>query len=197
MIYQVEIQNVHFQLGFDDEIVERAKEYAEAWKDRIAKINRQLSKTNPVFKSCVGTSDARHSMVWKIWSRTGDIYISNRSGNELILQQSGQCKSSVSRNEPTTEPNEELLWQRPNPTGTSAAHVFQIIIPESELRGDKYRKHQQCTVDSRAGSGPCHLHRVLLDTAVRYPGRRVVSYEARILFNFLIQSVGSSCTKNQ
>jgi uncharacterized protein DUF5677 len=137
MIYQVEIQNVHFQLGFDDEIVERAKEYAEAWKDRIAKINSQLSKTNPVFRFCVGSSDAKHSMVWKIWSRTGDIYISNRSGSEFILQQSGECKWSVSRNEPTTESAEELLWQRPNPTGTSAAHVFRIIIPESELRGDE------------------------------------------------------------
>jgi hypothetical protein len=137
MIYQVEIQNVHFQLGFDDEIVERAKEYAEAWKDRIAKINSQLSRTNPVFKFCVGTSDARHSMVWKIWSRTGDVYLSNRSGSEFILQQSGECKWSVSRNEPTTEPAEELLWQRPNPTSTSAAHVFRIIIPESELRADE------------------------------------------------------------
>lgn len=136
MICQVEIQNVHFQLGFDDEIVERAKEYAGAWKDRIAKINNQLSKTNPVFRFCVGTSDARHSMVWKIWSRTGDIYISNRSGSEFILQQSGECKWSV-RTEPTTEPNEELLWQRPNPTSTSAAHVFRIIIPESELRQDE------------------------------------------------------------
>jgi len=76
-------------------------------------------------------------MVWKIWSRTDDIYISNRSGSEFILQQSGEFKWSVSRNEPTIEPYGEFLWQRPNPTSTSAAHVLRIIIPESELRGDE------------------------------------------------------------
>jgi len=76
-------------------------------------------------------------VVWKIWSRDGDIYISNRSGSEFILQHSGECKWSTSQNKPRVDGGyDELAWRRPNPTGTSASHVFRIIIPESELRAD-------------------------------------------------------------
>jgi hypothetical protein len=136
MIYQIEIQNVHFQLGFDEEIVQRAKECAEAWKDRVPKINNRLSGTTPVFQFCVGDSNARRSMIWKIWSRSGDVYISNRSGSEFILQQSGICKWSMSHGQPTEdEEKHDVVWQRPSPTDTTAALVFRIIIPESELRG--------------------------------------------------------------
>jgi hypothetical protein len=137
MIYNIEVQNDYFELGLGQEIVQCAKECAEVWKDRITGIGNRVAGSTPEFQFCVGDPQGRQSTVWKIWSKKGDVHIrSGMMGSEFILHESGACRWSLTADQAKTtgsNDNGDLVWQRPEPTANSSAHVFRIIIPESEL----------------------------------------------------------------
>jgi len=63
MIYHIEIQNAHFKLGLDEEIMQRAKECAEVWKVKMTQISNRSTENTPAFKFCVGDPQARRSTV--------------------------------------------------------------------------------------------------------------------------------------
>jgi hypothetical protein len=139
LIYNIEIQNIHFKLGLDEEIMQRAEECSGVWKNKIAQISNRISGSTPEYQFCVGGPEARRSTVWHIWSRNGDVYIRSRMmGSQFILRESGTCQWSLTedraRQTGAHDADRNFVWQRPEPASTASAHVFRIIIPESELR---------------------------------------------------------------
>lgn len=91
----------------------------------------------------VGTSSGRRSTVWKFAVHKNEIYILSRmfgSDAKVSLHSSGDCQWSGTgawvKKVPGRRNAERHIekWKVRRPTGTEALHVFQIRIPETELR---------------------------------------------------------------
>ncbi len=97
------------------------------------------------FYFCIGNPEGLRSTVWKTYSGSNiksDVYIQSRmmgSEMKISLHESGLCQCSFTDdwvqkyNKHNAERHIER-WQRQEPTSTLATLIFQIIIPESELR---------------------------------------------------------------
>ena len=106
------------------------------------------------FRFCIGSPQGLRSTVWKIWSGTigkSDVYIQSRmmgSDMKISLHESGLCQCSMTNEwvEKYNKSNAErhiTRWQRQEPISTIASLIFQIIIPESELRQTNVREKLQ------------------------------------------------------
>ena len=91
----------------------------------------------------VGSRTGRRSTVWKFFVRKSDIYIQSRmfgSDLKVSLHGSGACQWSATDHWVTKVPGRKnadrhfVRWQVPWPAGSHALHVFQVRIPETELR---------------------------------------------------------------
>jgi hypothetical protein len=97
------------------------------------------------FRFCVGEATGERSTVWKIWVNKSDIYILSRmmgSDVKTSLHASGHCQFSrtlkwwVSHGEDVVQKKDRHFkrWELPEIPNGQATHVFQIVIPRSELR---------------------------------------------------------------
>jgi len=100
-------------------------------------------KTVSEVRVAVGTPNGRRSTVWKFSVHKSEIYILSRmfgSDAKISLHASGECQWSgtgVWVKKVSTRRNVDrhfTKWVAPRPTGSSAMHVFQVRIPETELR---------------------------------------------------------------
>jgi hypothetical protein len=91
----------------------------------------------------VGTLTDRRSTVWKFWVRKSDIYILSRmfgSDTKVSLHSTGDCQWSATGAWVKKVPGRRnadrhlVKWVMPRPNGAAALHVFQVRIPETELR---------------------------------------------------------------
>jgi hypothetical protein len=91
----------------------------------------------------IGTLTDRRSTVWKFWVQTSEIYILSRmfgSDTKVSLHSSGNCQWSATGDWVKKMPGRRnadrhiARWVMPRPNGTAALHVFQVRIPETELR---------------------------------------------------------------
>lgn len=91
----------------------------------------------------VGSPTGRRSTVWKFTAHKNDVYILSRmfgSDTKVSLHSSGSCQWSGTDRwvlKAAGRKNAErhiTKWEMPRPSGTAALHVFQIRIPETELR---------------------------------------------------------------
>jgi hypothetical protein len=100
------------------------------------------------FRYCVGSPDGPRSSVWTLWTNLRSAYIQTRmmgSSTKVSIhdqegaQWSGQWSMQsdwYGRNRPN-RPNRErhiCKWTCDRPDPTTAAHVFRILVPDSELR---------------------------------------------------------------
>jgi hypothetical protein len=92
---------------------------------------------------CIGQESGRRSTVWKFEARKADVYIMSRmmgSDMKVSLHESGECSFSRTNSWIKKVPGRRNVdrhfekWTIERPTGTSALHILQIRIPESELR---------------------------------------------------------------
>jgi hypothetical protein len=97
------------------------------------------------FRFGVGSPQGLRSTIWKIYSGSkekSDVYIQSRmmgSDMKISLHESGICQCSLTNEwvrkfDKRNAERHILRWQRSEPISTSAVLIFQIIIPESELR---------------------------------------------------------------
>lgn len=95
------------------------------------------------FRVAVGTPTGRRSTVWKFAVHKSEVYIFSHmfgSDTKVSLHASGDCQWSgtgVWVKKVATRRNADrhfTKWVAPRPTGSSATHVFQVRIPETELR---------------------------------------------------------------
>lgn len=91
----------------------------------------------------VGSPTGRRSTVWKFSVHKNEIYILSRmfgSDAKVSLHSSGECQWSATgawvKKVPGRRNAERHIakWVMPRPSGTTALHVFQVRIPETELR---------------------------------------------------------------
>ena len=91
----------------------------------------------------VGIPTGRRSTVWKFCVHKSEVYILSRmfgSDAKVSLHSSGECQWSATgswvKKVPGRRNTERHItrWVMPRPTGTTAVHVFQVRIPETELR---------------------------------------------------------------
>jgi hypothetical protein len=91
----------------------------------------------------VGSPTGRRSTVWKFSVQKNEIYILSRmfgSDAKVSLHSSGECQWSATgawvKKVPGRRNAERHItkWVMPRPSGTTALHVFQVRIPETELR---------------------------------------------------------------
>ena len=91
----------------------------------------------------VGTSDGRRSTVWKFCVHKNEAYILTRmfgSDSKVSLHASGECQWSATDTWVKKSPERRnadrhiTKWKMARPSGTMAEHVFQVRIPETELR---------------------------------------------------------------
>jgi hypothetical protein len=91
----------------------------------------------------VGSPSGRRSTVWKFFVHKNDIYILSRmfgSDAKVSLHSTGDCQWSATGAWVTKAPGRRnaerhfAKWFMPRPSGTTALHVFQVRIPETELR---------------------------------------------------------------
>jgi hypothetical protein len=96
-----------------------------------------------VRRLAVGTPAGRRSTVWTFSVHKSEIYILSRmfgSDTKVSLHSSGNCQCSGSGDWVKKVPGRRNAdrhfekWFTPRPDGTAALHVFQIRIPETELR---------------------------------------------------------------
>ncbi len=95
------------------------------------------------YRLAVGTSAGRRSTVWKFEVRKNDIYIFTRmfgSDAKVSLHETGACQWSatdiwVKKDAGRTNADRHFMkWLMPRPNGTASQHIFQVRIPETELR---------------------------------------------------------------
>jgi hypothetical protein len=95
------------------------------------------------FRLAVGASTDRRSTVWKFSVHKNDIYIMSRmfgSDAKVSLHATGACQWSATGDWVVKVPGRRnkdrhfMKWDMPRPDGTAATHVFQVRIPETELR---------------------------------------------------------------
>lgn len=91
----------------------------------------------------VGTPSGRRSTVWKFFVQEDEIYILSRMfGREakVSLHSSGDCQWSLTGSWVTGAEGRKnaerhmVKWTSARPNGSTALHVFQVRIPETELR---------------------------------------------------------------
>ena len=91
----------------------------------------------------VGSPSGRRSTVWKFGTHKNEVYILSRmfgSDTKVSLHSSGSCQWSATdtwvRKAPgrTNAERHITKWEMPRPSGKDALHVFQVRIPETELR---------------------------------------------------------------
>ncbi|NOU00373.1 MAG: hypothetical protein HOO95_02195 [Gallionella sp.] len=91
----------------------------------------------------VGSSIGRRSTVWKFSVQNNEIYIFSRmfgSDAKVSLHSTGDCQWSGTSNwvkKVSSRKNTDrhfIKWVMPRPNGSVASLVFQIRIPETELR---------------------------------------------------------------
>lgn len=101
-------------------------------------------KSRQDFRLAIGNRDSHRSSVWKIWVQKNDIYIHSRmfgSDAKVSLHESGDCQWSmttewVKRQEKSVSNAARHIekWKMPQIEANSAACIFKIVIPKSELR---------------------------------------------------------------
>lgn len=91
----------------------------------------------------VGSQYGRRSTVWIFSVHKNEIYILSRmfgSDLKVSLHSTGECQWSATGNWVKKVPGRRnadrhiIKWSIPRPHGTSALHIFQVRIPETELR---------------------------------------------------------------
>ena len=91
----------------------------------------------------VGNPAGRRSTVWKFSVHMNEIYILSRmfgADAKVSLHSSGECQWSATDTWVKKVPGRRNVerhitkWVMPRPTDTTALHVFQVRIPETELR---------------------------------------------------------------
>lgn len=91
----------------------------------------------------VGSPTGKRSTVWKFWVRNEDVYIQTRMFGrdaKVSLHASGDCQWSATSDWVKRVPGRKNAdrhfqkWKFERPDGTEALQVFQIRIPETELR---------------------------------------------------------------
>lgn len=91
----------------------------------------------------VGTPTGRRSTVWKFFVRKSDVYIQTRmfgSDSKVSLHSTGDCQWSATDDWVKKVPGRRnadrhfTKWYIPRPCGSSALHIFQVRVPETELR---------------------------------------------------------------
>lgn len=91
----------------------------------------------------VGSPTGRRSTVWKFFVQKNEIYILSRmfgSDAKVSLHSTGECQWSATgtwvKKVPGRRNAERHItkWVMPRPSGLTALHVFQVRIPETELR---------------------------------------------------------------
>jgi hypothetical protein len=91
----------------------------------------------------VGTLTDRRSSVWKFWVQKSEIYILSRmfgADTKVSLHSTGDCQWSATGAWVKKVPGRRnadrhfVKWVMPRPNGAAALHVFQVRIPETELR---------------------------------------------------------------
>ncbi len=117
-------------------VLEQAELLAKDWAGK---------KPMSEFRFCIGSEQGLRSTVWKIWTGSkgkNDIYIQSRmmgSDMKISLHESGLCQCSLTsewviKNNKANHERHITRWQRQEPNSTLTTLLFQIIIPESELR---------------------------------------------------------------